>query len=468
MSIMSMSSSSVKSNISITKQKISSDNLFKFSPNDEYIAISNYFKLSIYSTIDLKSQNPLFKYQFKDVISSIDFSPFSNYILIALNERNICYIKSLNKKGNNFTNRIDEGLFGLSNAIFSPLNIDKNHLDILVFSGNSLRISIWSLEINLKNERTTISDSFLINPKFNDKRGYDFQNNLMCLAEFRNSNNSNYHDCIGVFDIKDWSVINDFQISTIDLQKIEWAHDSENIIISDSSLLCQIFIYNSHSGDCVYLMKPYEDIMENNIINQSGIFDFKKNNNIISISCFDGANYIYKDFHFLDSFDFCEFIIDENVNIIKEDETYGDKGENISHFKKYKAPFKIDKFKHFVNNEKDFSQQIEFSNNNKFLALVNNKDDINNVLWIINLVELSLNTIIIFKNTINKIKWHTNTNNLYILGDGGKIYYYDADNNYLDVESIGLISSPNNIIFNKSGSIFVVGNGNYVSINPVK
>ena len=465
---MSMSSSSVKSNIPISKQKISSDNLFKFSPNDEYIAISNNFKLSIYSTIDLKSKNPLFKYQFKDIISNIDFSPFSNYILISLNERNICYIKSLNKKGNNFTNRIDEGLFGLSNAIFSPLNIDKNHLDILVFSGNSLRISIWSLDINLKNERTTISDSFLINPKFNDKRGYDFQNNLMCLAEFRNSKNSNYHDCIGVFDIKDWSVINDFQISTIDLQKIEWAHDSENIIISDSSLLCQIFIYNSHSGDCVYLMKPYEDIMENNIINQSGIFDFKKNNNIISISCFDGANYIYKDFHFLDSFDFCEFIIDENIIIIKEEEVYNENGENVSNFQKYKAPYKIDKFKNFVNYEIDFSQQIEFSYNNKFLALVNNKDDIKNVLWVINLVDLCLNTIIIFKNKINKIKWHTNSNNLYILGDGGKIYYYDADNNYLDVEKIELISSPNNIIFNKAGTIFVVGNGNYVIINPVK
>ena len=90
---MSMSSSSVKSNIPITKQKISSDNLFKFSPNDEYIAISNNFKLSIYSTLELKSHNALFKYQFKDIISSFDFSPFSNYILIALNERNICYIK---------------------------------------------------------------------------------------------------------------------------------------------------------------------------------------------------------------------------------------------------------------------------------------------------------------------------------------------------------------------------------------
>ena len=64
MSIMSMSSSSVKSNIPISKQKISSDNLFKFSPNDEYIAISNNFKLSIYSTIDLKSKNPLFKYHY--------------------------------------------------------------------------------------------------------------------------------------------------------------------------------------------------------------------------------------------------------------------------------------------------------------------------------------------------------------------------------------------------------------------
>ena len=54
--------------------------------------------------------------------------------------------------------------------------------------------------------------------------------------------------------MKDWSVINDFPISTIDLQKIEWIYDSKNIIIYDSSLLSQIFIYNSHSGDCIYLM----------------------------------------------------------------------------------------------------------------------------------------------------------------------------------------------------------------------
>ena len=465
---MSMSSSSVKSNIPISKQKISSDNLFKFSPNDEYIAISNILNLSIYSTIDFNSLKPIFKYQFKDTISNFEFSPFSNYILVAMYERNICYLKSLNKKGNNFTNRIDEGLFGLSNVIFSPLSTDKNHLDILTFSGNSLRISIWSLDINLKNERTTISSSFLINPKFNNKNGYDFSNNLMCLAEFRNYDDTQFHDCIGVFDIRDWSVINDFKISTLDLQKIEWANDNENIIVSDSTLLCQIFVYNSHSGDCIHLIKPYEDAYENNIIQQSGILNWKKNKNFISICCFDGCNYIYKDFNFLDSFDFCEFIIDENIIIIKEEEVYNENGENVSNFQKYKAPYKIDKFKNFVNYEIDFSQQIEFSYNNKFLALVNNKDDIKNVLWVINLVDLCLNTIIIFKNKINKIKWHTNSNNLYILGDGGKIYYYDADNNYLDVEKIELISSPNNIIFNKAGTIFVVGNGNYVIINPVK
>ena len=150
MSVKSMSSSSIKSNISSSKHKLCSDYLFKFSPNDEYIAITNNLHLSIYSTIDFNFSNPTFKYQFKDSISNIDFSPFSNYILVALYERNICYLKSLNKKGNNFTNRIDEGLFGLSNVIFSPLNTDKNHLDILTFSGNSLRIFIWSLDINLK------------------------------------------------------------------------------------------------------------------------------------------------------------------------------------------------------------------------------------------------------------------------------------------------------------------------------
>ena len=55
---------------------------------------------------------------------------------------------------------------------FSPLNLDKNHLDILVFQ-------VIVLEYHY----------FLINPKFNDKRGYDFQNNLMCLGKFRNSKN---------------------------------------------------------------------------------------------------------------------------------------------------------------------------------------------------------------------------------------------------------------------------------------
>ena len=467
MSVKSMSSSSIKSNISSSKHKLCSDYLFKFSPNDEYIAITNNLHLSIYSTIDFNFSNPTFKYQFKDSISNLDFSPFSNYILVALYERNICYLKSLNKKGNNFTNRIDEGLFGLSNVIFSPLNTDKNHLDILTFSGNSLRIFIWSLDINLKSERTIISSSFLINPKFNNKNGYDFKNNLMCLAEFRNYKDSKFHDCIGVFDIRDWSVINDFQISTIDLQKIEWANDNENIIVSDSTLLCQILIYNSHSGDCVYIIKPYEDIYENNI-KQSGISNWKKHSNFISVSCFDGCNYIYKDFQFIDSFDFCEFIIDDEIDIIKEEEIYGDNGENISDFKKYKAPYKIDKFINYINKGKNVYQEIEFSYNNKFLGLVNNKDEMKNVLWIINLVELCLEKIIIFKNKINKIKWHPNSNNLYILGDGGKIYYYDADNKYLDFENCGLISSPNEIKFNKLGTIFVIGNGNHIIINPVK
>ena len=270
----------------------------------------------------------------------------------------------------------------------------------------------------------------------------------MCLAEFRNYKDSKFHDCIGVFDIRDWSVINDFQISTIDLQKIEWANDNENIIVSDSTLLCQILIYNSHSGDCVYIIKPYEDIYENNI-KQSGISNWKKHINFISVSCFDGCNYIYKDFQFIDSFDFCEFIIDDEIDIIKEEEIYGDNGENISDFKKYKAPYKIDKFINYINKGKNVYQEIEFSYNNKFLGLVNNKDEMKNVLWIINLVELCLEKIIIFKNKINKIKWHPNSNNLYILGDGGKIYYYDADNKYLDFENCGLISSPNEIKFNK-------------------
>ena len=156
-------------------------NQISFSPNSFYFAISKDIQLVIYSSQSLK---PVKIYTFIDFIEDIKWSNSSELILIGIYKRNRCEIRNI--LNDNFICTIDEGLQGMSNALFSP---DSTH--ILSFNQHISKLTIRSL-LN--------KNTFYISlPKF-AKKGLVFSSqgkgNFMALAERKD-----IKDIIGIYYI---------------------------------------------------------------------------------------------------------------------------------------------------------------------------------------------------------------------------------------------------------------------------
>ena len=126
-------------------------NQISFSPNSFYFAISKGIQLVIYSCQSLK---PVKIYSFIDFIEDIKWSNSSNLILIGIYKRNRCEIRNI--ENDNFICSIDEGIQGMSNALFSP-----NSTHVLSFNQNVTKLTIRSLL-----DKNTL---FISLPKFSKK-----------------------------------------------------------------------------------------------------------------------------------------------------------------------------------------------------------------------------------------------------------------------------------------------------------
>jgi len=103
------------------------------------------------------------------LVSTIEWSPDSNFLLVGVFKRGIAYVKCLND--NEWNCKIDEGLAGLVSCCWTP---DSRH--VLTVSEFKLRLTAWSL-IDKK-------VCHIKNPK-HEKRGVDFSpdGKLMAVAE---------------------------------------------------------------------------------------------------------------------------------------------------------------------------------------------------------------------------------------------------------------------------------------------
>jgi len=81
---------------------------------------------------------PIQSFTFVDVISNLKWSPNSNFVLVAIAKRSICYVRSIYDP--EWYCKIDEGMSGLEYARFAP---DSNH--ILTVSEFNVRLTIWSI-----------------------------------------------------------------------------------------------------------------------------------------------------------------------------------------------------------------------------------------------------------------------------------------------------------------------------------
>ena len=203
-----------------SKRKYSGN--ISFSPDSNFFAISKGIQLVLYSSQLLK---PIKIYTFIDFIEDIKWSNDNQLILIGIYKRNRCEIRSI--QNDNYLCTIDEGVQGMSYALFSP-----DSLHVLSTNEHATKLTIRSLQNKYL--------SFINLPKFS-KKGISFSSqghgNFMALAERKETK-----DIIGLYYIRKWTCIRRFEVDTEDLQDIKWSYDNSSLIIIDTPALCRFFI----------------------------------------------------------------------------------------------------------------------------------------------------------------------------------------------------------------------------------
>ena len=404
--------------------KIKYSGIIAFSPDSNYFAISKGIELVIYNNQSLK---PFQSYTFCDFIEDIQWSKNSKLILIGLYKRSRCEIRTIDNQ--KWYCSIDEGIQGMKYALFSP-----DSLHILSICEYNIKLSIRSL----------VDKSLLyINyPKFS-KKGLSFstKGNFMALAERKDAK-----DIIGVYYVNKWSCIKKFEPLTQDLQDVKWSYDNSALLIPDTPTTCKLLIY-SPLGDLINNIELYQYKL--------GIknIDISPNGHYICLGLYDQSLRIFNNISYTCVTIFehdKEVLNDISVNYYKE-EIINEEGE--TKYIQLKPPidirneniYKKGKNLYTDKNPKFGVSKMAFSFDNIFMATKN--DNMPNVLFIWDLNQMNLQTILIQLNEVNFFQWAKNENILFISTNNNKLYYFTLDSCKIlqlapDFQNKSLVFSP--------------------------
>ena len=381
-------------------------NQISFSPNSFYFAISKGIQLVIYSCQTLK---PIKIYTFIDFIEDIKWSNSNKLILIGIYKRNRCEIRNI--ENDNFICTIDEGVQGMSNALFSP-----NSSHVLSFNQNVTKLTIRSL----LNKNTM----FISLPKFS-KKGLAFSSQgkgkFMALAERKETK-----DIIGIYYIQKWICFRRFPVETEDLQDIQWSFDNLNIIIVDSPCVCKLLIYNIF-GELLNKIDIYQYKLGIKKLNIS------PNGHLYCVGLFDQTLRIYNNISYT-----CTAIFNHNKDILNDSKVNYYKEEIInqdgeSKYVELKPPIDLKTENVYIKGTMLYNDKLPkigvgkmaFSYDNNYLATKN--DNMPNVLFIWDLNFMSLQTVLIHLNEIYCFEWVKTKNILFISTNNNKLYYFTID-----------------------------------------
>lgn len=403
-----------------------------YSPNDKYFAVTRSLDLLIYETATLKQVN---KFSFCDYIEKIQWSNDSNLILIGLFKRGIVEVKQIKKP--EWICRLDDGLIGISSAIFSP-----DSRNVITVSENNIKMTIWSLS-----NKTT---SYIPFPKFS-KKGIAFTSNgnFMALAM-----KSTTQDEIAVYYLGNWSPLSKFQTKTEDLQDIKWSYDNSSILVLESPLLCKVLVYTP-VGDLLYEIEPYQ--FKLGIRNLS----LSPNGRFITLGCYDQSTKIYNNISYtliknFEHNDQNECFNNNKVNYFKEE------GIGKSQYVTLNPPVKVENIlPHFSDTKPKIGiRKIEYSYDSNFMATKN--DNMPNVLFIWEMMGMNLHTVIIQSKEIVDFKWSPTFHILFIVTGNNKLYYFTLDSIFVaDLPSTFL---PTEIKWNSNGNKFMLKDNNFMVI----
>ncbi|UJR30304.1 hypothetical protein I4U23_017841 [Adineta vaga] len=211
-----------------------------FSPDGEYLACVNQYRLIIRSSTTLEIIN---LFACIDTIETIEWSYDSRLVLAGLIKRNAVQVFSLDNP--EWKCKIDEGSAGLCNVHWAP---DSRH--ILTTAQFHLRITVWSL--------ASKNVSYIKYPKKLSPKSYVFSllKPYMALVERRNDST----DHISIFDYSaNWSMIAHFQPNELeDLQGIEWSPIADVLCLWENSYEYKIVFYTL-DGQLLNIYKAEND-----------------------------------------------------------------------------------------------------------------------------------------------------------------------------------------------------------------
>jgi len=412
-----------------------------FSPNSKYFAISKGVELIIYDNQSLK---PFQTHSFCDFIEDIQWSKNSKLILIGLYKRSRCEIRNIDNP--KWFCTIDGGVQGMKYSLFSP-----DSLHILSISDYNIRLSIRSL----------VDKSLLyINmPKF-ARKGLSFstKGNFMALA-----GRNDARDIIGVYFANRWSCIKKFEPQTEDLQDLKWSYDNSSILVQDTPTTCRLLVY-SPLGDLITKIELYQ--FKLGIKNM----DISPNGHYICLGLYDQSLRIYNNISYT-----CVTVLehektvfdDITVNYYKE-EMINNGGE--TKYIQLKPPIDLKREKLYIaknnySNEKSPKigiSKMAFSFDNFFLATKN--DNMPNIVFIWDLNQLNLQTVLIHLNEVIYFQWAKNQNILFISTNNNKLYYFSLDT--FSILQLAPDFQNKSLIFSSNGKkLMVKDTNNFIMVN---
>ena len=198
------------------------------SPNGQYIAHSTGSKLVL-----RKAYSPgevLNVYQCLDKIEKIEFSPDSQYVLVALYSRNAIQVFSV--KDTEWKCRINEGVAGVIAATWTP-----DSRAVLTESDFGIYLSVWSLCDN--------TQAILSLPKPATK---GFRHQLYTFSDCEKYlavvHRIELQDQIGVYATNPLVELSKFKARTNDIVAVQWVPQDSHIVTIDSPLTYRCCVYN--------------------------------------------------------------------------------------------------------------------------------------------------------------------------------------------------------------------------------
>lgn len=376
--------------------------LAKISKNGQFLAfvISNRCVVRNVKTLEVEHI-----FVCVDVIETIKWSPDSRYLLCSIFKRNIVQAWSIEEP--RWTCKIDEGSFGLIDACWSP---DSRH--ILTTASFHMRITVWSL--------ITKTVSYLKYCKAaNPGLSFRQDGRFLALAERRDC-----RDHISIIVCSTWQLVKHFETDTKDLAGVSWSPDGMVLCVWEALTEDYKVLIYSLDGFCLMTYKSYSWALGIKSVSWSPTGQF------LAIGSYDQKVRLLNRITFKAWAEFGFPVkITTDMVVYKERPLLLESSSDSSFESHSKYEIITERPVNVSLKPLDCSKPdrhgvgtIKFSSDCHYLAMIN--DNMPNAVWIWDMGEFAISTLLLHKQPVKYITWKPNSSQLAICNQTNNLFLW--------------------------------------------